>query len=395
MKFLHTSDWHVGRTIRNRSRIDEHQAVFAEIIDIAKREQVDAVLITGDVFHERRPPLEAEELVAQTLADLARAQIPSVVIPGNHDDPYRLRTLKPLGDLVQVHVVTDFSGDIASLVVPISSRDGKEKSLVGCLPYLSPHAVLTAAEGVGASEDMRLATYQSKVQDYFRALEDEMRRRDRNAVTVVLAHAHLSECEFGGGEWRSSVYPISAGFLPAHVQYVALGHMHKPQAIPGAKSQARYAGSILQMDFGERDQKKSVCLIEAHPGKPATVTPIELSAGKWLLRRTGTAEAIVAQSADFTDAWVEVVLQPDKRSFELAEQVRTLPGVIALRFEEKETESGGNGKTGIRRSGDRPATELFTEYYKTKRKADPDPQLMALFDRLYQEESTAEDETGG
>ena len=72
MKFLHTSDWHVGRTIRNRSRIDEHQAVFAEIIDIAKRENVDAVLITGDVFHERRPPLEAEELVAQTLADLAR-----------------------------------------------------------------------------------------------------------------------------------------------------------------------------------------------------------------------------------------------------------------------------------------------------------------------------------
>ena len=111
MKFLHTSDWHVGRTIRNRSRLDEHRAVFAEIVDIAKREQVDAVLVTGDVFHERRPPLAAEQLVAQTLAQLARENIVSVVIPGNHDDAARLRTLKPLGDLLQAYMVTDLSDD--------------------------------------------------------------------------------------------------------------------------------------------------------------------------------------------------------------------------------------------------------------------------------------------
>ena len=392
MKFLHTSDWHVGRTIRNLSRAEEHRAVLAEIVDIAKYEKVDAVLITGDVFHERRPPLEAEELVAQTLADLARARIPSVMIPGNHDDPYRLRTLKPLGDLVRVHVVADFAGDVSSLIVPIQSRDGGEKALVGCLPYLSPHSVLTAAEGVGASEDVRLATYQSKVQDYFRALEGEMRREDRNAVTLVLAHAHLAECEFGGGEWRSNVFPINAGFLPAHVHYVALGHMHRPQVISGAKSQAHYAGSILQMDFGERDQKKSVCLIEARSGKPAQVTPVELRKGKWLLRRTGPAEEILAQAEDFLDAWVEVVLQPDKRAAGLIEQIRALPGVIALRFEELEAKNGGNGSTGARDHGNRPARELFTDYYRAKRKHDPAPHLLALFDKLYQEESTRGDE---
>ena len=149
MKFLHTSDWHVGRTIRNRSRMGEHRAVFAEIIDIAKHEQVDAVLVTGDVFHERRPPIAAEELVAQTLAELARAHIPSVVIPGNHDDAARLRTLKPLGDLLKVHMVSDFSEDPASLIVPFTSRDGTENALIGCLPYLHPHQVLTAADVAG------------------------------------------------------------------------------------------------------------------------------------------------------------------------------------------------------------------------------------------------------
>src|SRR6266849_4599988 len=230
MKFLHTSDWHVGRTIRNRSRQDEHRDVFAEIIDIARQEHVDAVFVTGDIFHERRPSLEAQELVATTLAELARAQIPSVVIPGNHADQ-----------------------------------------------------VLSAAEGVGTSEDIRLSAYQSKVQDYFRALEDTIRRRDRQAVSVVLAHADILGCEFGGGEWRSNVFSLNAGILPAHVQYVALGHIHKPQAIPGARAQAHYAGSILQMDFGEREQGKSVCLIEAHPGKPAAVSQISLNKVKSLL----------------------------------------------------------------------------------------------------------------
>src|SRR5256885_16515855 len=107
MKFLHTSDWHVGRTIRNRSRIYEHRAVFAEIVDIAKQEQVDAVLVTGDIFHERRPSLEAQELMAETLAELARQHIPSVLIPGNHDDPFLLRALRPLGTRAQAHIVPD------------------------------------------------------------------------------------------------------------------------------------------------------------------------------------------------------------------------------------------------------------------------------------------------
>ena len=134
MKFLHTSDWHVGRTIRSRSRMDEHQAVFAELIDIARREQVDAVLVTGDIFHERRPPLAAEELVAQTLAQLARENIVSVVIPGNHDDAARLRTLKPLGDLLRVYMMADLSVDPLDLIVSIPQREGGERALVGCLP---------------------------------------------------------------------------------------------------------------------------------------------------------------------------------------------------------------------------------------------------------------------
>ena len=135
--------------------MDEHRAVFAEIVEIARRERVDAVLVTGDVFHERRPPLAAEELVARTLAQLARENIVSVVIPGNHDDAARLRTLKPMGDLLQVHMMTDVSEDPSDLIVSIPQRTGGEQALVGCLPYLHPHQVLTAAAGTDKSENKR------------------------------------------------------------------------------------------------------------------------------------------------------------------------------------------------------------------------------------------------
>ncbi len=392
MKFLHTSDWHVGRTIRSRSRIDEHRAVFAEIIAIAKQEAIDAMLVTGDIFHERRPSLEAQELVAETLAELARQRIPSVLIPGNHDDSSLLRALKPLGTLAQAHIVPEVVADLSELIVPIPARAGGEQALVGCLPYLHPHLVLNTAESLGMTEEGRISAYQAKVQGFFRALVEDMRRKNPGAVSIVLAHLHLLECEFGGGEWRSSVFPVATGFLPAGVQYVALGHLHKPQVVEKSKSQTRYAGSILQMDFGERDQKKSVYIIEAHPGKPAEITSVPLEKGKWLLRRTGTAEAILAQAAEFADAWVEVVLAPDQRTAELVDKVRALPEVISLRFEEPQAVAEGNGETGKRGNGDRSASELFRDYYQKKRKADPEPQLLALFERLYQEAATASDE---
>lgn len=389
MRFLHTSDWHVGRTIRNRSRSAEHRAVFAEILDVAQREEVDAVLLTGDVFHERRPALEAQELLTETLAELARQQIPAVVIPGNHDDPSLLRTLKPLGDLVHVHIVSEVGEELDSLIVPIAGGDDKERALIGCLPYLHPHQVLSAADGAGTSEDARMSAYQAKLQDYFRALEEHLKRRDKQAVAIVLAHADIQGSEFGGGEWRSNVFSLNGAILPAHVHYVALGHIHKPQSAPGARAQARYAGSILQMDFGEREQQKSVCVIDAHPGKPASVTQIPLTKGKRLLRRNGTAEAILAQAQEFTDAWVEIVLTPDNRTIELVDQIRALPEVISLRFEEPQGVDEGNGEAGKRGNGDRSASELFRDYYQRKKKTDPEPQLVSLFERLYQEASVS------
>ena len=384
MRFLHTSDWHVGRTIRTRSRQSEHEAVFREIIDIAKDQQVDAVLITGDIFEHRIPPKGAEKLVAETLAELAREHIPSIVIPGNHDDPGRLRILKPLGDIVQVHIVSEID-DIDSLVLSLPSRDGKERAAVGCLPYVLPHHVLTVAEGVGRSESERVSAYQSMMQDFF----DELKKRiEKQPIALVLAHLAVDK-EYGGGEARSGVFEVDKGILPAgNIDYVALGHMHKPHAIEGASARAYYAGSVLQLDFCRVEHQKSVFIIEARPDKPAAISEIHLSQGKKLLRRIGTAEEILVQAGEFQGAWVEVVLRPEGCSLDLVDRVRALPGVVSIRFEEPDV-APTRQSSALR---DRSATEIFSDYYQAKRKTTPDPQLLEMFVRLYQEVSTAADE---
>lgn len=384
MRFLHTSDWHVGRTIRTRSRQSEHEVVFREILDIAKDQQVDAVLITGDIFEHRIPPGGAEKLVAETLAELAKERIPSIVIPGNHDDPGRLRVLKPLGDMVQVHIVSEIA-DMDSLILRITSQNGSEYALVGCLPYVHPHHILPAAEGVGKSESDRVSVYQSMMKDFFDAFKERM---EKTPISLVLAHLAVDQ-EYGGGEMQSGVFEVDGGILPASgVHYVALGHMHKPHAVKGASARAYYAGSVLQLDFGRAEHQKSVFIIEAHPGKPAVVSAIPLRQGKKLLRRSGTAAEILAQADDFRGAWVEIVLRPEGRTAELVDSVRALEGVVSIRFEEPDVKPTLHGPS----LHDRSATEIFGDYYKTKRNTDPDPQLVALFDRLYQEVSTATDE---
>jgi exonuclease SbcD len=383
MRFLHTSDWHVGRTLRTRSRQREHEAVFREIIDIAKDQHVDAVLITGDLFEHRIPPVSAEKLVAETLAELAREGISCVVIPGNHDDPARLRVLKPLGDIVRVHIVSEFDA-FNSLVLSLPSRDGKEHAAIGCLPYVSPHLVLTAAEGVGKSESERVVAYQSMMQDFLEALKE---RIEKQPISLILAHLAADQ-EYGGGEARSGVFEVSGGILPASVHYVALGHMHKPHAIEKIPARAYYAGSALHLDFGRTEHQKSVFIIEAHPGKPANITEIHLSQVKKLFRRSGTAEEILRQAAEFSDAWVEAILRPEGRASELVDRVRALPGVVSVRFEEPEVLSAQR----VSVLKDRSAPELFRDYYQAKRRTEPDAQLLELFTRLYQEESKATDE---
>ena len=291
MRLLHTGDWHVGRTIRGRSRAEEFADALREVVGIAREEAVDAVLLAGDVYDHRSPTPEADALVFEALVRLYEASIPVVAIPGNHDAASRLgalaQLLRPIGVVVVPRVVPPSHGSL----VEVASRDGSEIAQVACLPFVPERRFGDAAALFRATE----AWYQSYAEGMGRLIEAmcEPFRPDR--VNVLLGHLFTDGAIPGGGEHQITIgieYAVSPSRLPATASYVALGHVHRPQAVRGAPSPTRYAGSLLQLDFGEREHTKSVAIVEAHPGVPAKVREVALSAGRRLLDVRGTVDEV-------------------------------------------------------------------------------------------------------
>lgn len=143
MKVLHTSDWHVGKAIRGESRADEHRAVLQEIVGIAESEQVDLVIVAGDLFDSASPTAEAEEIVYRALLGLASAGIPVAVIAGNHDNAKRLQAVAPLLELGKVVLVAEPTRPDHGGVIELTTGDGTEVRLA-MLPFVSKRGIVRA-----------------------------------------------------------------------------------------------------------------------------------------------------------------------------------------------------------------------------------------------------------
>ncbi len=377
MKFLHTSDWHVGRTIRGRSRADEHRAVLTEIVGIARAEAVDAVLVVGDLFDTAAPTAESEKIVFQTLLDLATTGATVVVLAGNHDSARRLQAVEPLLELGRVVTRPVFTGADTGGVVELTSLDGSERAKVAVLPFLSQRHVVKAADLMELDAADHGYLYDSHVQGLLQGLCAGF---TDDTINLVAAHLTVSGGRLGGGERAAHTvfdYQVRAASFPAAAQYVALGHLHRRQQVPGG-GQIHYCGSPLQLDFGETTDTKSVSVVEAHAGAAVTVRDIELFQGRPLQSLVGSLAQLRELAVEAEDAWLKVIVQEAPR-VGLADEVRALfPGAIDVVVERPEAERGALGENPERlsRAGRGPA-ELFGDFLGER--GIEDPALAALF----------------
>lgn len=393
MKILHTSDWHVGRTIRGRSRSDEHVAVLAEIAAIARREAVDVVLVVGDLFDSAAPTAESEQIVYRALLELAGTGATVIVLAGNHDNARRLQAVEPVLELGQIITRAGFRPADDGGVVEVASRDGSERAKVAALPFLSQRWVVKAddlmAEGRGATENSQ--SYDARVRTLLAALTDGF---GPDTVNLVAAHLTTSGGSMGGGERMAQSifeYEVNALGFPANAHYVALGHLHRRQQVPGP-GQIHYCGSPLQLDFGETSDIKAVVVVEAHPGVPAKVRDVTLTAGRRLRRVTGTMEALRALAAGTDpgdDAYLTVMVQEPAR-VGLADEVRELfPHCVDVVVERADqAKPSGRASDGPTRA-QRPPGELFGEYLRDQQVEDP--ALTDLFGQLLEAVGDAPD----
>jgi exonuclease SbcD len=384
MRLLHTADWHVGKPLRGRPRMDEYAAALEEVATIAVDRRVDTVLVAGDIFDSPAPPPEAERLVYDFLARLLPEGIAAVLIAGNHDHPKKLGALASLLEGLRIHVRAEVRPPAQGGVVRVPSRDGTEEARVAVLPFVPERRVGDAC----AVMDPEYPWHQS----YAGRLEDVLAHLVKgltpSTVNVLVGHLLVAGSLFGTGERRlhlGEIYGLNPQQLPSSLQYIGLGHLHRPQEVTAAPSKTFYSGSLVELDFGEKEQEKRVVIVEARPGEPVAIESVPLSSGRRLCDVVGTFEALRRLAGEVGDAYLRVTVKTEAPVPGLAEQVRELlPNAVDVAVDHPREEPEGKEDEHAARIRLEPG-ELFAQYYKRKNGSPPPEELSRLFQALYEE----------
>ncbi len=355
--------------------------MLGEIGEIARREEVDLVLVAGDLYETASPSAEAERVVIDALLDL-RAAAPVVVIAGNHDNPARFEALRPLAEQVGITVRGRVVAPHDGGVVEVDTRSG-ERARIALLPFCSPRYSVRAADLMELDAAATAGEYAARLAAIVGALCADP---DPHAVNLLVAHCMVRGGTVGGGERVAQTafepYWLSATAFPPSLNYAALGHLHLAQRVPSG-SPVWYSGSPVQVDFGEAGAGKHVLLVEVAPGTPAQVREERLTQGTELRTVSGTiAELEAMAGADFEHAWLRVRVQDAHRAG-IADDVRAWLGerVVEVRVDH----TPDDADRPVARRGSTPH-ELFDEYLAEE--GVEDPRLGALFAELLEAETS-------
>jgi len=386
MRFLHTSDWHVGRVLRGRPRLDEQAAVLAELVAHARDQAADAVLVCGDVYDSSTPSAQAQRLVVQTLLALRGTGAQVVVLAGNHDHAATFDAYRPLMDVAGITVVgTPRRADRGGVVTFRAASTG-EQVRVAVLPFLSQRFAVRAVDLVQGTPAEHGARYDELVRGVIGSLTAGFAP---DAVNVVMAHLTVTGAVTGAGGERPAhtifEYHVPAVAFPADAHYVALGHLHRRQQVPAA-CPVHYCGAPYAVDFGEQDNTHVTLLVEATPTTPARVTELPMRAGRRLRTVAGTVEELAEAAAGFGDDYLRVdVTEPYRAG--LTDEVRqVLPNALVVRIDPRFADPVHRPAAG--RSAARTPAELFADFCAERGIADP--RLERLFATL--SESLHEDD---
>lgn len=264
MRILHTSDLHLGRSLYGTSRQQAFESLIDWLLKTVSDEQIDTVLIAGDIFDSATPALWAQTLYYRFLTGLLKTGCRHIVITGgNHDPGLWLDAPNALLQSLNVHVIGSAQEDISREVVPLLSQDGKPEAIIMAVPYLKERDIRSGLEAETAYEKQQriiLGTHShfQKVFDYAQS------KRPANIPLIAMGHLFVANCV--SGQEERDLYVGGLGMVPSSIfdpdiDYVALGHLHRPQMIDNNPTR-RYCGAPLIHDFAEAQTKKSVIIIE-------------------------------------------------------------------------------------------------------------------------------------
>ena len=345
MRILHTSDWHLGQHFMGKSRQAEHQALIDWLLMQVEAHAVDAVLIAGDIFDTGAPPSYARELYSQLVVRLHGAGVALLLLGGNHDSVATLgesRALLACLSTTVVAAVEDAASQVLVLPLRGNGADGGKQGEAGCIvcavPFIRPRDVLQSQAGQSAQDkqqsmQLAIAAYYQAVHAAGRARQAELQTTLGRTVPLI-ATGHLTTV---GASSNESVREIYVGALEAFptaafppVDYIALGHIHKPQKV-GGLNHIRYCGSPIALGFDEARQQKEVLLVDLGAEGLRAVTPLPVPCFQRLVSVSGNLlelkEAIQAAaglSAAGQPVWLEVTVNEDDYLADLPARIEAM-----------------------------------------------------------------------
>ena len=314
LRVLHTSDWHIGRTLYSKKRYEEYEKFLDWLVGVIVDEAVDVLLISGDIFDTATPSNKAFKLYYSFLSATARTSCRSIIIiGGNHDSATSLDAPKQLLNALNITVVGAAREDPAEEVVCIYGEDGEAELMVCAVPFLRERDIRMV--GAGDILEDRAEQLAEGVYEHYKRVVAEARSKVGTEVPVlVMGHLFACGADGSGDDSERELYVGTLGqvditrFPPA--SYFALGHLHRRQRVGGAECM-RYSGSPLAMSFGESTQEKSVVLLEFTTGKEEPeVMEIEVPVFQRLERVSGDLMEILADIArikgEQEEVWLEI-----------------------------------------------------------------------------------------
>ena len=317
MKILHTSDWHIGRTLYGRKRYEEFEAFLTWLAETIQQNGIDALLVAGDVFDTSAPSNRAQELYYRFLCRVAASSCRHVVVvAGNHDSPSFLNAPKELLKALDVYVVGNSTDSPEDEVLVLRNEQDAPELIVCAVPYLRDRDIRVAEAGESVEDKERKLIAGIRTHYATVAALAEQKGEELGADIPIVGTGHLftagGQTVDGDGVrelYVGSLAHVTAGIFPACFNYLALGHLHVPQKVNGSET-IRYSGSPLPMGFGEAKQQKSVCQIEFH-STAASVQLIDVPVFQRLERIKGDwdgiSNRILELSATDSQGWLEVI----------------------------------------------------------------------------------------
>lgn len=380
---MHTGDWHLGKNLEGQSRMDEQEMFLDDFVQIVEKNNVDLVIIAGDIYDGPNPPARAERMFYHTLKNISKqGERLVLVIAGNHDNPERLvaagplamehgiimmgtpKTIVPVGQYGQYEVVDSGEGYFTIEV-------NGEKAVIVAIPYPSEKRLNEVIYQDTDEDELKRASYGERMNQLFRQLEQQYRE---DTINIMVSHLFVMGSEESGSErciQLGGSYLIDSSIFPEKAQYIALGHVHKPQIVPGTNHRGRYSGSPLHYNKSEISYQKKLLLADLTVGE-SQIQEIDIPVYKpievWKCHGVEEAIELCEEKKDI-ECWVYLEIVTDtfiredeiKIMKELKKDILSITPIATPMEEQREQH-----RSFLERSFE----DIFKEFYQKERGVD-------------------------